>query len=64
LNQELFNHDLFQFILANFSEQEFEDAGMNPQYVFLIRFMANQEAGHAQLLQNILGGQLTALTDY
>jgi len=56
LYQEWIELDLFHYILATFSEEEFTAAGLTPSDRFLIEFMADQEAGHATLLSNLLGG--------
>lgn len=56
LYQEWIELDLFHNILATFSEAEFTAAGLTPSDRFLIEFMADQEAGHATLLSNLLGG--------
>jgi hypothetical protein len=56
LYQEWIELDLFHNILATFSEADFTAAGLTPSDRFLIEFMADQEAGHATLLSNLLGG--------
>jgi hypothetical protein len=56
LYQEWIELDLFHNILATFSEEDFTAAGLTPSDRFLIEFMADQEAGHATLLSNLLGG--------
>ncbi|CAE6438405.1 unnamed protein product [Rhizoctonia solani] len=56
LNQEWIELDLFRYGLERFSEQEFEDAGLNEDDRYLIEFMAEQEIGHARALGNLLGG--------
>ena len=53
--QEWIELDLFHHGLAQFSVEEFEDAGLTAEDVFLIEFMADQEVGHAELLTNLLG---------
>ncbi|KAJ7575501.1 Rds1 protein [Mycena floridula] len=55
LNQEWIELDLFHHGLAQFSVDEFEEAGINADDRFLIEFMADQEVGHATMLTNILG---------
>ncbi|KAI6106110.1 hypothetical protein EDD16DRAFT_1524139 [Pisolithus croceorrhizus] len=50
LNQEYIELDLFHYGLARFSQQEFLDAGLGPEYQFLIEYMADQEVGHAEML--------------
>ena len=56
LYQEWIELDLFHYILATFSEDEFTAAGLTASDRFLIEFMADQEVGHATLLSNLLGG--------
>jgi hypothetical protein len=56
LYQEWIELDIFHNILASFSEEDFTAAGLTPSDRFLIEFMADQEAGHATLLSNLLGG--------
>jgi len=56
LYQEWIELDLFHNILATFSEEDFTAAGLTPSDRYLIEFMADQEAGHATLLSNLLGG--------
>ncbi|KAK5991743.1 Protein rds1 [Cladobotryum mycophilum] len=57
LYQEWIELDLFHWGLATFSEQEFEDYGINAEDRFLIEHMANQEVGHATVITNMLGPQ-------
>ena len=53
--------DLFHYGVARFSEEEFAAAGLGPEDISLIQFMADQEVGHAQLLTNIIeNGNRTA----
>ncbi|KAI6026184.1 hypothetical protein PISMIDRAFT_217120 [Pisolithus microcarpus 441] len=54
LNQEYIELDLFHYGLARFSPQEFLDAGLGPEYQFLIEYMADQEVGHAEMISNII----------
>ncbi|KAI6046056.1 ferritin-like domain-containing protein [Pisolithus marmoratus] len=54
LNQEYIELDLFHYGLARFSQQEFLDAGLGPEYQFLIEYMADQEVGHAEMISNII----------
>ncbi|KAA8571341.1 hypothetical protein EYC84_000661 [Monilinia fructicola] len=56
LYQEWIELDLFHDILARFTEEEFTAAGLTASDRFLIEFMADQEAGHATMLSNLLGG--------
>ncbi|KAL3464482.1 ferritin-like domain-containing protein [Aspergillus heterothallicus] len=53
--QEYIELDLFHDGLARFTDEEFTAAGLDPEVRSLIQFMANQEAGHATLLSNMLG---------
>jgi len=55
LYQEWIELDLFHHALAQFSDEEFEAAGINAADRFLIEFMADQEVGHSELLTNLLG---------
>ncbi|ESK88351.1 stress response protein [Moniliophthora roreri MCA 2997] len=55
LNQEWIELDLFHHGLAQFSDEEFEAAGLDAEDRYLIQFMAEQEVGHATALSNILG---------
>lgn len=61
LYQEYIELDLFHHGLAQFSAQDFEDAGVSPEDQYLIEFMADQEVGHAQLITNILSPQNASL---
>ncbi|WWD22783.1 hypothetical protein CI109_107276 [Kwoniella shandongensis] len=54
LNQEWIELDLFHYGVSRFSKEEFAAAGLGPDDISLIEFMANQEVGHAELLTNIL----------
>jgi len=62
LNQEWIELDLFNYGVARFSMEEFAAAGLGPDDVSLINFMADQEVGHSILLSNILsyGGRAGA----
>lgn len=55
LYQEYIELDLFNNGLATFTEEEFLEAGLSLEDIELIRFMAQQESGHATLLTNMLG---------
>jgi len=55
LYQEWIELDLFNNGLATFSEEDFLAAGLTAEDRELIRFMAQQEEGHATLLTNMLG---------
>lgn len=64
LNQELIELDLFNFALAKFSPQEFEEAGLGPDERFLIKYFADQEIGHAKLFENMLGSNASEACQY
>lgn len=55
LYQEWIELDCFNQGLALFDEADFAAAGLGPEDMSLIQFMAQQEAGHATLLSNMLG---------
>ena len=55
LYQEYIELDLFHHGLAQFSESDFDTAGLNAEDRYLIQFMADQEVGHATLISNMLG---------
>ncbi|KAL7420270.1 hypothetical protein Q5752_005239 [Cryptotrichosporon argae] len=54
LNQEWIELDLFNYAVARFSEGEWASQGINEEGVSLIRYFAQQEVGHAELLSNIV----------
>ncbi|EIM92371.1 Rds1 protein [Stereum hirsutum FP-91666 SS1] len=64
LHQELIELDLFHYGLAQFSSQDFEDAGLTPSDQYLIEFMADQEVGHATIFENFLAPNLTQQCTY
>ncbi|EPQ57188.1 hypothetical protein GLOTRDRAFT_120491 [Gloeophyllum trabeum ATCC 11539] len=64
LNQEYIELDLFHHGLAVFSVEEFEAAGLDAEDRFLIEFMADQEAGHAILVSNMLGARAAKQCNY
>ncbi|KAI0779322.1 Rds1 protein [Fomes fomentarius] len=55
LYQEYIELDLFHNGLAKFSDEDFENAGLNAEDRYLIQFMADQEVAHANMITNILG---------
>ena len=55
LYQEWIELDLFNYGLQKFTVEEFAEAGVMAEDMSFIEFMANQEAGHATLLSNMLG---------
>ncbi|KAL1689700.1 ferritin-like domain-containing protein [Schizophyllum commune] len=56
LNQEWIELDLFHYGLAKFSDDEFDEAGIDAEQRYLLQFMAEQEVGHATLIQTLLQG--------
>ena len=56
LNQEWLELDLFHNILASFSEEELDNAGIDAAQRYLIQEMAEQEVGHAEMISNIIAG--------
>ncbi|KAL5872815.1 hypothetical protein ACKVWC_008443 [Pyricularia oryzae] len=57
LYQEWIELDLFHWGLATYSDEEFEELGLNGEARHLIQHMAEQEVGHATVLTNMLGAQ-------
>ncbi|KAI3546321.1 hypothetical protein CSPX01_04400 [Colletotrichum filicis] len=57
LYQEYIELDLFHWGLATFSDEEFEELGLNAEDRYLLQFMAEQEIGHATVITNMLGAQ-------
>ncbi|PNS20789.1 Protein rds1 [Sphaceloma murrayae] len=55
LHQEWIELDCFNNGLATFSDEDFLAVGLTPETTNIIRFMAQQETGHATLLTNLLG---------
>ncbi|KAH7310166.1 protein rds1 [Rhexocercosporidium sp. MPI-PUGE-AT-0058] len=55
LYQEYIELDLFHWAVERFSPEEFEEAGINAEGQFLIKYMGDQEIGHAELIRNMLG---------
>lgn len=55
LYQEWIELDLFNYGLEKFSDEDFTAAGLTPADRELIKFMADQEVGHATMLSNIIG---------
>lgn len=55
LYQEYIELDLFHWGLATYSVEDFEAVGLTAEDRYLLQFMAEQEAGHATLLTNMLG---------
>lgn len=55
LYQEWIELDTFNNAVATFSEEDWAAAGLGPEDISLVQFMAQQEQGHATLLSNMLG---------
>jgi hypothetical protein len=55
LYQEYIELDLFHWAVEYFSPSEFEAAGIGAEEQFLIKYMGDQEIGHAELIANMLG---------
>lgn len=64
LYQEWIELDLFQDGLNRFSDSDFAAAGLTSDDRDLIAFMAQQEAGHATMLSNILGAEAPQQCSY
>ncbi|THH08466.1 hypothetical protein EW146_g8981 [Bondarzewia mesenterica] len=64
LHQELIELDLFRHGLAIFSASDFLSAGLGPEDMFLLQFMADQEVAHAELISNILFPNVTVSCTY
>ncbi|KAJ5832599.1 hypothetical protein N7474_000910 [Penicillium riverlandense] len=64
LYQEWIELDLFQDGLNRFSDSDFSAAGLTSDDRDLIAFMAQQEAGHATMLSNILGAEAPQQCSY
>ncbi|KAI0890828.1 ferritin-like domain-containing protein [Annulohypoxylon nitens] len=64
LYQEYIELDLFHWGLAQFSVEDFEDAGLGAEDRYLIEFMADQEVGHATALSNMLGSEAPVQCTY
>ena len=64
LYQEYIELDLFNYGLVRFSQQDFFDAGFTPGDIDLLRFMGQQEIGHATLITNILGANAPLPCNY
>ncbi|POY72718.1 hypothetical protein BMF94_4550 [Rhodotorula taiwanensis] len=55
LNQELIELDLFHYLLAKFSPEEWSAIGLTADDRTLTQHMANQEVGHAVAITNMIG---------
>ncbi|KAK9483912.1 hypothetical protein V1527DRAFT_238440 [Lipomyces starkeyi] len=55
LYQKMIELNLFEFGLSTFSVADFQRSGLDANDRALIEFMAEQERGHATLIENILG---------
>ena len=56
--------DLFNYGLAKFSVEDFEEAGLTAEDRYLIQFMAEQEIGHATMIGNIIGPKAPLKCNY
>ncbi|OCH84302.1 Rds1 protein [Obba rivulosa] len=54
LHQEFIELDLFHYGLMQFSQQDFAEAGITPEDMFLIEYMADQEVGHATMFIDMI----------
>ncbi|GJJ08378.1 hypothetical protein Clacol_002592 [Clathrus columnatus] len=65
LNQEYIELDLFYYGYSRFSRQDFQNAGLNDDDRYLIKFMGDQELGHARAISNLAGdGNATQPCNY
>ncbi|TFK33528.1 Rds1 protein [Crucibulum laeve] len=64
LHQEYIELDLFHHGLAQFSDEEFDAAGIDAEDRYLIQYMAEQEIGHATALTNMIGANATKPCTY
>ncbi|OOQ89414.1 Protein rds1 [Penicillium brasilianum] len=64
LYQSWLELDLFQDGLNRYSTEDFQAAGLNSADRDLIAFFAQQEAGHATLISNILGAEAPQQCSY
>ncbi|KAG8826836.1 hypothetical protein FRC17_008071 [Serendipita sp. 399] len=55
IHQEYLELDLFNYGLVRFSEKAFLDYGLSRDEIHLIRFFAQQEIGHAEVISHMLG---------
>ncbi|GAA5967690.1 hypothetical protein JCM8115_006903 [Rhodotorula mucilaginosa] len=55
LLQEMIELDLFYYLLANFTSEDWQAAGLTEDDRTLTQHMANQEIGHATAITNMLG---------
>ncbi|KAG8754683.1 hypothetical protein FRC14_004845, partial [Serendipita sp. 396] len=55
IHQEYLELDLFNYGLVRFSEKAFLDYGLTRDEIHLIRFFAQQEIGHAEVVSHMLG---------
>ncbi|TIB26237.1 hypothetical protein E3P86_04158 [Wallemia ichthyophaga] len=66
VNQEFLELDLFHNILASFPDEDFEAVGIDASQRYYIQEMAEQEVGHAEMINNILAsvGQTSQQCSY
>ncbi|KAK0544284.1 hypothetical protein OC845_005671 [Tilletia horrida] len=55
LHQEYIELDAFNYAITRFTPAQWEEWGINPGYVHLIRYFGQQEEGHAAAFSNMLG---------
>ncbi|KAJ4152976.1 hypothetical protein LMH87_009491 [Akanthomyces muscarius] len=64
LYQEWIELDLFLWGLATFTDEEFDDYGINAEDRYLLKYMAEQEVGHATVITHMLGPQAPTQCSY
>ncbi|KAE8182071.1 hypothetical protein CF328_g8636 [Tilletia controversa] len=64
LHQEYIELDAFNYAITRFTPAEWEEWGINPNYVHLIRFFAQQEEGHSTAFSNMLGPRAPLPCEY
>ncbi|KAK0541806.1 hypothetical protein OC844_007964, partial [Tilletia horrida] len=55
LHQEYIELDAFNYAITRFTPAQWQEWGINPNYVHLIRFFGQQEEGHAAAFSHMLG---------
>jgi len=64
VHQEYLELDLFNYGITKFSEQDFLNYGLTRDEIHLIRFFAQQEIGHAEVISNMLGPNAAKACQY
>ncbi|CAD6920005.1 unnamed protein product, partial [Tilletia controversa] len=64
LHQEYIELDAFNYAITRFTPAEWEEWGISPNYVHLIRFFAQQEEGHSTAFSNMLGPRAPLPCEY